>query len=77
MSDQAALTNIRFRQTDLVAVLRQLLLDLVVNRSSLLRLCQLSPGSLLSLVVCSTLNFPSLLESVTNISTSSYEFPSS
>jgi len=49
---------------NLVSVLGQLLLDLLIHVGGLLCLGELSPGSLLSLVVCGTLDLSPLLESV-------------
>ena len=46
----------------LVSVLGKLLLDLVVHLGGLLGLGQVPPCSLLALVVCLTLDLPSLLE---------------
>jgi hypothetical protein len=48
----------------LVAELSQLLLGLVVNLRALLGIDELSSCGLLALVVCSTLNFSSLLKSI-------------
>ena len=51
----------------LVAVLSKLLLGLVIHLCVLLRLCQVPPRCLLSLVVCSPFDFSSLFQPVRSI----------
>lgn len=60
--------SLLFSHERLVSVVRQLRLSLIINLRSLLSLRELFPSCLLPLVICSALNFSSLLQSVAFVS---------